>query len=426
MDEARVRLEDPQLSAEELVRIATEHPELRSKVFMHPNCPTGLVEQILSEMPGPPPPTSEPRATDALDASDDADATQWSVPPVPPAPAPPLPDSTTEKPEIQDPGASGDTPSFVSILPPVSADGAAEGASAASHHSGEPQPYLQQYPPHQQHPPHQQYPEQSHYAGQPYYPAQPYAPGQSFDYEEDDDQPRRRGGAALAIVLVAVIAIVGAVFAGKLLLGGGTQRSAPDAAAEAPGSTSTQNAGDSSEGGGDQSGEDKPKEPLPPEVYQGARGAAPWGSLEPSETVSKSGLKIASIATPTGNIGCDIRLTDNSEDLEDHSKDSIICVVKSWEDDAPVAADPEPDEGTTPYVYLGSEDKEPSYGGSHKGNFCFEADGCDDGFKGQELEYDTAVTYGDFVCVSEMHGLTCWNMKTERGVFLSRDHFLTF
>ena len=49
MDEARLRLEDPQLSADELVRIATDHPELKSQVFMHPNCPTGLVVQILSE-----------------------------------------------------------------------------------------------------------------------------------------------------------------------------------------------------------------------------------------------------------------------------------------------------------------------------------------------------------------------------------------
>lgn len=393
MDEARLRLEDPQLSADELVRIATEHPELRSKVFMHPNCPTGLVVQILSELPGPPSPTSEARATDATDASGDTDATQWSVPPVPPASVPPLPDSTTEETEIHAPGASGGAPLFAPILPPVSADGAAEEASAASRHSGQPQPY---------------------------------APGQPFDYEEDDDQPRRRGGAALAIVLVAVIAIVAVVFAGKFLLGGGTQRTAPDAAAEAPGSSSTEDAGESSEDEGDQRGEDKPKEPLPSEAYQGARGPAPSGSLEPSETVSKSGLKIASIATPTGNIGCDIRLTDSSEDPEDHSKDSIICAVKSWKDDAPVAADPQPDKGTTPYVYLGSEDKEPSYGGSHKGKFCFEKDGCEDGFKGQKLEYDKAVTYGDFVCVSEMHGLTCWNTKTERGVFLSRDHFLTF
>lgn len=397
MDEARLRLEDPQFSADELVRIATEHPELRSKVFMHPNCPTGLVVQILSELPGPPAPTSESPATDALDASDDADATQWSVPPVPPASASPLPDSTSEESEIQEPGASGGAPLFAPILPPVSADGAAEEASAASRHSGQPQPY---------------------------------APGQPFDYEEDDDQPRRRGGAALAIVLVAVIAIVAVVFAGKFLLGGGTQRTAPDAAAEAPGSSGTEDAeedaGESSEDEGDQRGEDKPKQPLPSEAYQGARGPAPSGSLEPSETVSKNGLKIASIATPTGNIGCDIRLTDNSEDPEDHSKDSIICAVKSWKDDAPVAADPQPDKGTTSYVYLGSENKEPSYGGSHKGKFCFEKDGCEDGFKGQKLEYDKAVTYGDFVCVSEMHGLTCWNTKTERGVFLSRDHFLTF
>ncbi|MBM7795725.1 hypothetical protein JOD50_000677 [Pseudoglutamicibacter cumminsii] len=397
MDEARLRLEDPELSADELVRIATEHPELRSKVFMHPNCPSGLLVQILSEVPGPPAPTSESPATDALDASDDADATQWSVPPVPPASASPLPDSTSEESEIQEPGASGGGPLFVPILPPVSAEGAAEEASAASRHSGQPQPY---------------------------------APGQPFDYEEDDDQPRRRGGAALAIVLVAVIAIVAVVFAGKFLLGGGTQRTAPDAAAEAPGSSSTEDAeedaGESSEDEGDQRGEDKPKEPLPSEAYQGARGPAPSGSLEPSETVSKSGLKIASIATPTGNIGCDIRLTDSSEDPDDHSRDSIICAVKSWKDDAPVAADPQPDKGTTPYVYLGSENKEPSYGGSHKGKFCFEKDGCEDGFKGQKLEYDKAVTYGDFVCVSEMHGLTCWNTKTERGVFLSRDHFLTF
>lgn len=418
MDEARLRLEDPQLSADELVRIATEHPELRSKVFMHPNCPSGLLVQILSEVPGPPAPTSESPATDALDASDDADATQWSVPPVPPASASPLPDSTSEESEIQEPGASGGGPLFVPILPPVSAEGAAEEASAASRHSGQPQPYLMQ------HPPHQQYPEQSHQAGQP------YDPGQPFDYEEDDDQPRPRGGAWLAIALVAVIAIVAVVFAGKFLLGGSTQRTAPDAAAEAPGSSSTadaeEDAGESSEDEGDQRGEDNPKQPLPSEAYQGARGPAPSGSLEPSETVSKSGLKIASIATPTGNIGCDIRLTDNSEDPEDHSKDSIICAVKSWKDGAPVAADPKPDKGTTPYVYLGSEDKEPSYGGSHKGKFCFEKDGCEDGFKGQKLEYDKAVTYGDFVCVSEMHGLTCWSTKTERGVFLSRDHFLTF
>lgn len=393
MDEARLRLEDPELSADELVRIATEHPELRSKVFMHPNCPSGLLVQILSEVPGPPAPTSESPATDALDASDDADATQWSVPPVPPASASPLPDSTSDEAEIQEPGASGGGPLFVPILPPVSAEGAAEEASAASRHSGQPQPY---------------------------------APGQPFDYEEDDDQPRPRGGALLAIALVAVIAIVAVVFAGKFLLGGSTQRTAPDAVAEAPGSSSTEDAGESSEDEGEQGGEGKPKEPLPSEAYQGARGAAPSGSLEPSETVSKNGLKIASIATPTGNIGCDIRLTDNSEDPEDHSKDSIICAVKSWKDGAPVAADPKPDKGTTPYIYLGSEDKEPSYGGSHKGKFCFEKDGCEDGFKGQKLEYDKAVTYGDFVCVSEMHGLTCWNTKTERGVFLSRDHFLTF
>ncbi|MDR7294364.1 variant leucine-rich repeat-containing protein [Pseudoglutamicibacter albus] len=469
MDEARSRLQDPQLSADELVRIAEQYPQLRSQVFMHPNCPAGLVAQILAEIPG-------------ADASD-AEATQHMQ-------------------AVSEPPRPAEGPVFSPILPPVNPEDAAVGDMPpnppAQPHNAQPhspQSYgAQQYGAAQQFDDQatqqfnaqqhddqatQQFNPQQYGAGQygaqqsgdaqatqqfnaqaaaapqqfsnPQQPAQQPAPQQptryagfyppedSYDdhsdeyveedqYVEEDREPRRRSGAVLPIVIVAVLAIVAVVFAATTLFGGNKDKDpAPNTVAEATDASPSEEPSDEpAKDEDEEEPEEKDQTPLPPQVYAGARGPAPDDAQQPQATVEKDGMTIASVMTPTGNIGCDIRLRENSDDDSGDAGDSIACSVKSWKDRAPVAANPKPKQGTTPYVFLGANKSLASYGGSHEGKFCFEKNGCEDGFKGQKLGYGESVVHGDFVCVSEEHGLTCWNSKTGRGVFLSRSHFITY
>ena len=60
------------------------------------------------------------------------------------------------------------------------------------------------------------------------------------------------------------------------------------------------------------------------------------------------------------------------------------------------------------------------YAGSDVPPWAQGAFGSGDTIKQQVLGYGEALSYGDFVCLSEHDGLTCWDTASGAGAFMSR------
>jgi hypothetical protein len=113
--------------------------------------------------------------------------------------------------------------------------------------------------------------------------------------------------------------------------------------------------------------------------------------------------------TPSGNIGCDFSL---------EAPQGVGCGILSYSDNLP----------------YGSENGYPNWW------IYFQTDGST--FIGapsardftplfmqpaaQEVPYNTAAYYGDFVCGSAEAGLTCWTTQTGHGAFITRDNYTAF
>lgn len=162
--------------------------------------------------------------------------------------------------------------------------------------------------------------------------------------------------------------------------------------------------------------------PAPPVegAYPGAGRGIPGNATE-VDTVLHGYGDTAILVTPSGNIGCDIYLSDAS------GPPTMQCRVKSWD-----TAPPRPPSGTGdgyPTVNFGDGSRQPVFGGTRNDPMCFMEGACaaDNGpLAPQVVQYGEVVHAGGFVCASEQNGLTCWNAGTGHGAMVSRSTFAPF
>lgn len=143
--------------------------------------------------------------------------------------------------------------------------------------------------------------------------------------------------------------------------------------------------------------EPDPGDPPVEGAYAGAGGPKPPTAL-PISSIDPASAK-ALIVTPSGNITCA---------LSDHDAG---CGLSSYMKDAPYGSDAQ---GPRWWVRL---DSTPPRLTSTSENPLSQSTGV----KPQVVEYGQIVHYGQFVCASEKHGLTCWNVLTGHGAFMSRE-----
>lgn len=212
-----------------------------------------------------------------------------------------------------------------------------------------------------------------------------------------------------------------------------TQASATDATSEEPSENGASD--DSNEPGGDL-GSNEPgggsdrKPDTGVDVQAGklpkAGAPAPRSAIEAERTRKVRGSLVASIQVPSGNIGCNIYKPESDQD---RMGNQLMCTVDSWKTNPPKNFSEEaphhtPDDDAM--VAITEADRKPFYGSARVEDKCYKKDVCEKGFEGQVLEYGTAVKHGDYVCQSEKAGLTCWNTKTGRTVFMSKEDLRVF
>lgn len=191
--------------------------------------------------------------------------------------------------------------------------------------------------------------------------------------------------ALVAVLLVLVLLIV--------LIVNVTARGGDDAAGPAP----TESAS------GSASATTSPGAQLPSGVrqaiadgaYVGAGGPAPANVTQASSVLDGD---VAVVVTPSGNIGCDLAAQDAGCGV----KSSRTGKTSHW------------------WVPLGGADAR-ALGARAQDPAWIRA-----GKKAQTLPYGSSVQHGDLVCASEQNGLTCWDLKTGHGTFLSRSTQVTF
>lgn len=141
------------------------------------------------------------------------------------------------------------------------------------------------------------------------------------------------------------------------------------------------------------------------------RGQIPSGAVELPESTSPYAENTAFLQTPTGNIGCDLA-----------KGNYYSCTVQSYAVDRkyPISGDPLSSYGSTfdlsdaktsPLEIVGRSDT-PGYVNSGVGTYT--------------VPYGQTVYYGNVVCDSQYEGLTCANIVTGQGVFMSREGYRTF
>ncbi|WP_295623985.1 hypothetical protein [uncultured Corynebacterium sp.] len=137
----------------------------------------------------------------------------------------------------------------------------------------------------------------------------------------------------------------------------------------------------------------------------GANGAIP-SDPTPARTVKPISGGTAVFTTPSGNISCGI---DSS---------GLRCGVASYNDDVPYG---EAEVGG-PIDTITIRDGEASmYASSDVPPWAKGVSDPGDTMDPQVVGYGEAISYADFVCLSEQAGLTCWDTASGAGAFMSRE-----
>lgn len=157
-----------------------------------------------------------------------------------------------------------------------------------------------------------------------------------------------------------------------------------------------------------------PQPAVPRDAFPGAGGQVPSGAQPVSSVYLGSSpdapYLIATIVTPSGNIGCDFSSDGSGEIVAG-------CGVLSYMDSAPYGADAD---GARWWIDL-TEGKAPDIS-SRSGLSFFE----ESKHEPQVVDYGKVVSFEDIVCGSAEDGLTCWNTTTGHGAFMNRRGFEAF
>ncbi|WP_237210328.1 hypothetical protein [Rothia nasimurium] len=140
------------------------------------------------------------------------------------------------------------------------------------------------------------------------------------------------------------------------------------------------------------------------------RGVIPAGAVTLPETTQHNSSDTAYLQTPTGNIGCDF--------YKDRHYD---CTVLSY-----IADKKYPIPFGSSYMHGSTFDLSDTAGPVE-----IDWRGGAPGFVQTNVNtytvpYGQTVTYGNMVCDSQENGLTCANIVTGQGVFMSREGYRTF
>lgn len=137
-------------------------------------------------------------------------------------------------------------------------------------------------------------------------------------------------------------------------------------------------------------------------------GAVPVTAFFPTG----GGRDYAILVSPSGNIGCDI------------SDDGYGgCGVKSYVDENKYGAPG----GVPQWVFgLGDNVQEVTLGARGDAMFFMMDRENPSGDTAQVVPYGTSAYYGSIACESTEQAMTCWNVKTGRGVVMSREGYSTF
>ena len=122
--------------------------------------------------------------------------------------------------------------------------------------------------------------------------------------------------------------------------------------------------------------------------------------------IGASVVELDHFRSPTGNIGCLITTERVQCEIAEHDfalpPESTPCVQSDWVASLQVTSTA----GTAPTV--GACQSDTVLGAAH------------------ELPYGTASVIGDFACLSQESGMTCWNQVTRHGFSVARANYAVF
>lgn len=218
--------------------------------------------------------------------------------------------------------------------------------------------------------------------------------------------------ASLAVILVVMLAILALDVGAPEESGSGTNASASDSEVSAEGSADQ---GGSPDTGASPDEHPSAPEPPVPGAFPGAGGPRPDGA-EPLPTyVSRYGNTLsAHLVTPTERIGCDFY-------DEDIVSDQGLCAITSYNTpDSPLGCIERAHSCKGRWVFPLADDRvqDPT---DSSGTTGWMNQPSNDGYNVPVAEYGKQYYFENWVCASEVTGLTCWNTVTGSGVFLSQE-----
>lgn len=155
--------------------------------------------------------------------------------------------------------------------------------------------------------------------------------------------------------------------------------------------------------------------PPVPGAYPGGGGPRPATAVPlPTYTGRYSNALSAHLVTPTANIGCDFNAPD-------HRGGQGLCGVVSFNSSSsPLGTERLGGQQKGKWVVPFSDNRIGAPTAS-SGTTGWMNQPANDGYQVPIVEYGKQYYFQDWVCASEMNGLTCWNTTTGSGVFLSRE-----
>ncbi len=144
-----------------------------------------------------------------------------------------------------------------------------------------------------------------------------------------------------------------------------------------------------------------PMRNAPKYMYRGVGGPLPkTAGTATNFKEGPDGQRYAVVSSPSDNIVCQISTVEDASCMIFKTSFGLEKDPSGkWKNEIPISGDTAP--------ALGVPSKDPAW---------FEG-----GVEPQPLAYGKQVHYGGVVCASERKGMTCWDVTTGHGAFLSKD-----
>lgn len=151
-------------------------------------------------------------------------------------------------------------------------------------------------------------------------------------------------------------------------------------------------------------------------AFPGAGGPRPATAVPlPTYTGRYSNLQSAHLLSPSENIGCDFNTADSE------GKQGLCGVVSFNTTSSPLGTEilgGQP-KGKWVFPLAGDRFGDPT---ASSGTTGWMNQPANDGYTVPVAEYGKQYYFDDWVCASELNGMTCWNTETGSGVFMSKEN----